>query len=114
MDGAMIGDCLVMTAIRYVGDVIVGARLRARLLLWCNEGHQGEKASPASGLLLEPAHLLDTVIRGVDLAGARFSLIAHVLRQEIGREACRDRVCQNVEISGVSVTLKKKHSENYY
>src|SRR3546814_18336123 len=27
---------------------------------------------------------------------------------EIGRAACRERVCQNVEISGVDVSLKKK------
>src|SRR3546814_12126744 len=28
--------------------------------------------------------------------------------QEIGRAACRERVCQHVEISGVAVYLKKK------
>src|SRR3546814_15686918 len=30
------------------------------------------------------------------------------LDREIGRAACRERGCQNVEISGVAVTLKKK------
>src|SRR3546814_17362194 len=30
---------------------------------------------------------------------------------EIGRASCRERVCQYVEISGVAVSLKKKHQK---
>src|SRR3546814_13353665 len=37
-----------------------------------------------------------------------FSLPLVVRGREIGRAACRERVCQYVEISGVAVTLKKK------
>src|SRR3546814_12978054 len=32
---------------------------------------------------------------------------------EIGRAACRERVCQYVEISVVAVSLKKKHKNIY-
>src|SRR3546814_12420228 len=32
---------------------------------------------------------------------------------EIGRATCRERVCQYVEISGVSVSLKKKKTNTY-
>src|SRR5574337_2053444 len=40
-----------------------------------------KRASPASGLLLEAFCLLDPVIRGIDLAGARLGALAHVFGQ---------------------------------
>src|SRR3546814_14429192 len=54
---------------------------------------------------LGPAGRLDDVL---ERASKRLEIIV----EEIGRESCRERVCQYVEISGAAVSLKKKKKHN--
>src|SRR3546814_13499660 len=39
----------------------------------------------------------------------RAGQVRTLLMAQIGRAACRERVCQSVELRGVAVTLKKKN-----
>src|SRR3546814_14825076 len=58
-------------------------------------------------------HMTGPVRLDVD-AGRQVSgvvMYAPVYRFEIGRESCRERVCQYVEISGVAASLKKQNED---
>src|SRR3546814_18012649 len=61
------------------------------------------------------SHLARYRERAGEVAGAQhhlFRRMAEHYSQEIGRASCRERVCQYVSISVVSVSLKKKTKKN--
>src|SRR3546814_12701373 len=69
--------------------------------------HQGEREDALHRV--GAAQQGDAVAQGMDRLRAEDAAD----RQEIGRESCRARVCQNVSISGVVVSLiKKPHSQS--
>src|SRR3546814_15503589 len=81
------------------------------------KGRCGMAGAPArqrlypGGALTAPDARIHTGQRIARLSQGRCDLREVRSRLQIGRESCRERVCQYVEISEVAVALKKKTKE---
>src|SRR3546814_18446203 len=67
----------------------------------------GLQAPGASLSFAQGSHDFESLDRGIG-RGDRFETAHRLDQYQIGRESCRERGCQYVELSVVAVSLKKK------
>src|SRR3546814_13422689 len=101
------------TARNATGGASSAALLAARLTSWSTEHHVGPLVDPALavGVDLVGRELVDLIGRHGVLPELRRELDAAAHRvHEIGRAACRERVCRYVYVWVVAGSLKKKNT----